>query len=208
MLQTVSQRVSLHPTYGTPPGCRPSSAAIQNTLYAFPLAKAASKWTRTSALNCDSVNVLPPDQRSNQTTNSMLRMPAYSLTSNPLPGDCNRLWEPYRCVWNRANFELREERMSSIFNMSTTHICRKIKTSSGKYLTLHSQSGNVTAQTADETTNQAWTLQSAGASAYTIRNSGILPAADNALAWSVDDTDTVKLASKQFQNRRQQFTIE
>ncbi|KAF9235120.1 hypothetical protein BU15DRAFT_65098 [Melanogaster broomeanus] len=83
--------------------------------------------------------------------------------------------------------------------MSTTHICRKIKTSSGKYLTLHSQSGNVTAQTVDETTNQAWTLQPAGA---------ILPAADSALAWSVDDTDTVKLASKQFQNRRQQFTIE
>jgi len=56
--------------------------------------------------------------------------------------------------------------------MSVTAGYHKIKTSSGKYLTLLSQTGNVTAQTASGATNQTWDVQPAGSSTYTIRNTG------------------------------------
>ncbi|KAF9236892.1 hypothetical protein BU15DRAFT_63613 [Melanogaster broomeanus] len=56
--------------------------------------------------------------------------------------------------------------------MSITAGYHKIKTSSGKYLTLLGAAGNVTAQTASGATNQTWDVQPAGASTYTIRNVG------------------------------------
>ncbi|KAF9236890.1 hypothetical protein BU15DRAFT_63611 [Melanogaster broomeanus] len=56
--------------------------------------------------------------------------------------------------------------------MSITAGYHKIKTSSGKYLTLLSQTGNVTAQTSNGATNQTWDVQPAGSSTYTIRNTG------------------------------------
>ncbi|KAF9236894.1 hypothetical protein BU15DRAFT_76496 [Melanogaster broomeanus] len=56
--------------------------------------------------------------------------------------------------------------------MSITPGYHKIKASSGKYLTLQSQSGNVTVQSANGATNQTWDVQPAGASTYTIRNTG------------------------------------
>jgi len=56
--------------------------------------------------------------------------------------------------------------------MSITPGYHKIRTSSGKYLTLLSQSGNVTAQTSNGATNQTWNIQLAGSSTYTLRNIG------------------------------------
>ncbi|KAF9236888.1 hypothetical protein BU15DRAFT_63609 [Melanogaster broomeanus] len=116
----------------------------------------------------------------------------------------------------RINSEIRRERRSSIFNMSITHGYHKIKTASGKYLTLLSQSGHVTAQTSNGATNQTpptHTLAGQSGSAVVGSTSStewsilvsndnhfILPASDSDLAWSVDDADTVKLADKQLQN--------
>ncbi|KAF9236891.1 hypothetical protein BU15DRAFT_63612 [Melanogaster broomeanus] len=48
----------------------------------------------------------------------------------------------------------------------------KIKTTSGKYLTLLSAGGCLTAESSTGATNQTWDVQPAGSSTYTIRNTG------------------------------------
>ncbi|KAG2117630.1 hypothetical protein BD769DRAFT_1641886 [Suillus cothurnatus] len=55
--------------------------------------------------------------------------------------------------------------------MSVTPGYHKIKTSSGKYLTLSTQNGTVTAMTASGATNQTWNFQPSGSN-WTITNTG------------------------------------